>query len=82
MTTLDTLQRVAEAATPGPWHVDTMKNDGEYGDGGLLHLQETALARAKAAGHVADEYVHDNPWRAIGAAAGIGLLVGLLIGRR
>lgn len=48
----------------------------------LLHLQESALAKARAAGHVADEYVHDNPWRAIGAAAGIGLLVGLLIGRR
>lgn len=48
----------------------------------LAHLQELALAKVKAAGHAADEYVHDNPWRAIGAAAGIGLVVGLLIGRR
>jgi ElaB/YqjD/DUF883 family membrane-anchored ribosome-binding protein len=26
--------------------------------------------------------VHDHPWKAIGAAAGIGLIIGLLIGRR
>lgn len=48
----------------------------------LVQLQETALAKAKAAGHAADDYVHENPWKAIGAAAGIGLVVGLLIGRR
>ncbi|MES2715633.1 MAG: DUF883 family protein [Pseudomonadota bacterium] len=48
----------------------------------LADLQETAVARAKAAGHAADDYVHDHPWKAIGAAAGLGLIVGLLIGRR
>lgn len=48
----------------------------------LVQLQDSALARARAAGHAADDYVHDKPWRAIGAAAGLGLLVGLLIGRR
>ena len=48
----------------------------------LLHMQETAIAKAKAAGHVADDYVHENPWRSIGVAAGVGLLVGMLIGRR
>ncbi|MBT9457710.1 MAG: DUF883 family protein [Burkholderiaceae bacterium] len=48
----------------------------------LSHVQDAAIERAKAAGHAADEYVHDNPWRAIGAAAGVGLIVGLLIGRR
>ena len=48
----------------------------------LAELQELAVAKVKAAGRAADEYVHDNPWRAIGAAAGIGLVIGLLIGRR
>lgn len=48
----------------------------------LVHLQEIAVARAKAAGHAADEFVHDNPWKSIGIAAGIGLVVGLLVGRR
>lgn len=48
----------------------------------LLHVQEAAVARVKAAGHATDEFVHDNPWKSIGIAAGIGLVVGLLIGRR
>ena len=48
----------------------------------LADAQETALAKAKAAGRAADDYVHDNPWRSIGIAAGFGLVVGLLIGRR
>lgn len=48
----------------------------------LIHLQEAAVAKAKAAGHATDEFVHENPWKSIGVAAGIGLVVGLLIGRR
>jgi ElaB/YqjD/DUF883 family membrane-anchored ribosome-binding protein len=48
----------------------------------LLDMQDAAIAKAKAAGQAADTYVHENPWRAIGVAAGVGLLVGLLIGRR
>ncbi len=48
----------------------------------MAHLQELAAARARAAGHAADDYVHEHPWKAIGAAAGLGLIVGLLIGRR
>lgn len=48
----------------------------------LLQLQEAALARARAAGHAADDYVQNNPWTAVGTAAGIGLLIGLLIARR
>ena len=48
-----------------------------------LHgLQSAAVERAKVAGRKADDYVHDHPWQSIGVAAGIGLLVGLLIGRR
>jgi ElaB/YqjD/DUF883 family membrane-anchored ribosome-binding protein len=48
----------------------------------LADLQDSAVAKAKAAGHAADDYVHEHPWKAIGAAAGVGLIVGLLIGRR
>ena len=49
---------------------------------GLADVQETAFAKAREAGRAADDYVHDNPWRAIGIAAGFGLVIGLLIGRR
>jgi ElaB/YqjD/DUF883 family membrane-anchored ribosome-binding protein len=31
---------------------------------------------------VTDEYVHDNPWSSIGAAAALGILIGVLLGRR
>lgn len=48
----------------------------------LLNLQEAAVAKAKAAGHATDEFVHENPWKSIGIAAGVGLLIGLLISRR
>jgi ElaB/YqjD/DUF883 family membrane-anchored ribosome-binding protein len=48
----------------------------------LSDLQDISLARARAAGKAADQYVHDNPWSSIGAAAAVGLLVGVLLGRR
>ena len=48
----------------------------------LHYLQDAAIARAKAAGRATDEFVHENPWKAVGIAAGVGLLVGLLISRR
>lgn len=48
----------------------------------LAEVQGSALERAKAVGRATDDYVHENPWRSIGIAAGIGLVVGLLIGRR
>ncbi len=44
---------------------------------------ETALVdKAKEVGRAADDYVHENPWSSVGMAAGVGFLVGLLIGRR
>ena len=48
----------------------------------LIRLQDTAVAKAKAAGLAADEFVHDNPWKSIGVAAGVGLALGLLVSRR
>jgi ElaB/YqjD/DUF883 family membrane-anchored ribosome-binding protein len=48
----------------------------------LQELQDEALDQAKVAARVTDDYVHDNPWQAIGVAAAIGMLVGLVIGRR
>jgi ElaB/YqjD/DUF883 family membrane-anchored ribosome-binding protein len=29
-----------------------------------------------------DQQVHENPWTAVGVATGIGLIVGILLGRR
>jgi ElaB/YqjD/DUF883 family membrane-anchored ribosome-binding protein len=46
------------------------------------HAQAEALARSRRAAKVTDEYVHTHPWQAIGAAAAVGLALGVLIGRR
>lgn len=47
-----------------------------------LAATERALAfKAKQAGKATDEYVHENPWKSAGIAAGVGLLVGMLISR-
>jgi ElaB/YqjD/DUF883 family membrane-anchored ribosome-binding protein len=48
----------------------------------LADAQAVALKKSKEAARVTDEYVHENPWRSIVAAAGVGVLIGLLIARR
>jgi ElaB/YqjD/DUF883 family membrane-anchored ribosome-binding protein len=48
----------------------------------LQGLEAELVNRAKEAARDADRYVHDNPWPAVGIAAGIGLLLGVLISRR
>ena len=48
----------------------------------LIDAEEALSARTREAAHAADEYVHESPWTAIGVAAGVGVLVGLLLGRR
>jgi len=48
----------------------------------LQELEGEAVDRAKAAARVTDDYVHDNPWQAIGIAAAVGLAVGLMLNRR
>ena len=48
----------------------------------LEDLQGDLLEKGKAATKAADEYVHENPWKAVGIAAGVGLIIGLLISRR
>ena len=48
----------------------------------LAEAEALVAERAKQAARYTDEYVHENPWRAIGIAAGIGLLLGLIITRR
>lgn len=48
----------------------------------MLDVEAELIARTKAAATATDEYVHTHPWHAVGIAAGAGLVIGLLIGRR
>lgn len=48
----------------------------------LGEVEEQALERAHEFAGDADEYVRGNPWQAVGIAAGIGLVIGMLMSRR
>jgi ElaB/YqjD/DUF883 family membrane-anchored ribosome-binding protein len=44
----------------------------------LRDLQGAAYERTAAAAKATDQYVHENPWPLIGAAAAVGFMLGLL----
>jgi ElaB/YqjD/DUF883 family membrane-anchored ribosome-binding protein len=48
----------------------------------LQEEQEKMLTRTKEVAGATDDYVHEHPWEAVGVAAGVGILLGLLISRR
>lgn len=48
----------------------------------MAEAQTALVTRTKEAAKATDEYVHEHPWKAMGVAAGVGLVIGLLIGRR
>ena len=48
----------------------------------LADAEAALVDKTKAAARATDDYVNDNPWQAVGIAAGVGLLVGIIIGRR
>jgi ElaB/YqjD/DUF883 family membrane-anchored ribosome-binding protein len=48
----------------------------------LAEAETMVSERARQAARYTDDYVHENPWSAIGVAAGIGLLLGILMSRR
>ena len=43
--------------------------------------ESEVIEKAKQAAKATDEYVQDNPWKAVGVAACVGVIVGMLIGR-
>jgi ElaB/YqjD/DUF883 family membrane-anchored ribosome-binding protein len=48
----------------------------------LQELEGQAVEGARVAANATDNYVHAHPWQAIGIAAAVGLVAGLLINRR
>jgi ElaB/YqjD/DUF883 family membrane-anchored ribosome-binding protein len=55
-------------------HVDTARS-------ALEDAQANAQSRYRAGVDCTEKYVRDNPWQALGVAAGIGFFVGILISR-
>ena len=48
----------------------------------ISKLDGNLTEKAKVVAEGADDFVHRNPWEAVGVAAGLGILIGLLIRRR
>ena len=48
----------------------------------LAIAEDIAIDKAKAAARATDDYVHENPWAAVGIGAALGLVIGMLISRR
>ncbi|MEY2631672.1 MAG: hypothetical protein RIR00_326 [Pseudomonadota bacterium] len=48
----------------------------------LADAEAAIVDRTKACARATDDFVHDEPWKAVGVAALVGLALGVLIGRR
>jgi ElaB/YqjD/DUF883 family membrane-anchored ribosome-binding protein len=44
--------------------------------------QAAAVRTGKEMALTADDYVKENPWRAVAVAGGVGLVLGILLGRK
>jgi ElaB/YqjD/DUF883 family membrane-anchored ribosome-binding protein len=47
----------------------------------LADTEDFIAGKSREAAEATEAYVRDNPWNAIGIAAGVGLILGLLIRR-
>jgi len=45
----------------------------------LADAEKVLVKKSQEAADIADDYVRENPWSAVGIAAGVGLVLGLLI---
>lgn len=48
----------------------------------LADAEDAIKVKTREVAKATDHYVHEHPWRSIGIAAGVGLVVGMLICRR
>ncbi|SFB25281.1 Membrane-anchored ribosome-binding protein, inhibits growth in stationary phase, ElaB/YqjD/DUF883 family [Collimonas sp. OK607] len=82
----DAQQLFREAATSTGEKAEDLRNKGlELLDSAVSKAQDVQAAAIEAGKEIAattDDYVQENPWRAIAISAGIGLLVGLVISRK
>ena len=48
----------------------------------VADIEAAVVDKTKAAARATDDFVHEQPWTAVGVAAALGLALGVLIGRR
>lgn len=57
---------------------ENLKQAREY----LQDIEEAVVDKSKVAARATDEYVHENAWRTVGIAVGLGILIGMLLRNR
>lgn len=48
----------------------------------IERVEEKVVFEAKVVAHETDRFVRERPWQAMGIAAAVGLVIGVLIGRK
>ncbi len=48
----------------------------------LLEMESIVKEKAKATAKSTDQYVKENPWKSVGIATGVGLVLGILLNRK
>jgi len=48
----------------------------------VMAAEHAAVQRGEDALHATEDYAKRNPWQAMGVAAGVGLVIGVLLARR
>jgi len=74
-TASQTGERIADARSRAQDAIANAKN-------AVMRAETAMVEQAKAAAARVDNSVHQHPWIAVGVSAGVGFLLGLLIGRR
>lgn len=59
-----------------------VQNAFEQGKEQWMQIQDQAVQYSREAAESTDKFVREKPWQAVGIAAAIGLVAGLLIRRR
>ena len=75
----------ATAGVAGEKMVDLRERIAERLRDAKLRLADAEAAlvdKTKAAARATDDFVNDKPWKAVGIAAGVGLLLDVIIDRR
>ena len=75
-----------EASAAGGIKADELRSRGmQLLDSALEQVQELQTAtpeKGKELADSTDHYIRENPWQAVGLAAAVGVLVGMLIARK
>ncbi|MGH7830756.1 MAG: DUF883 family protein [Candidatus Binatia bacterium] len=73
-----TASQAGERVTAARQRIEQSLQDGKRT---LAETEDFIADKSREAARAADAYVRENPWNAVGIAAGIGLVLGLLIRR-